>query len=95
MRIKHTDVAKFMDPLHASIKMIPRVDWMNPEEKAVCVVNKVIVPTFSIVDIQDNFCESIHDGITCPRTYLNRLLDECGGAKQDVFFALKDIVLRE
>lgn len=80
------------DPLQVRTK-IPQCKWMNPEEKAVFMINKVIVPTSIIIHIQDNLCELIH-GDTIR---INRLLDECRGVKHN-FFAVElvtDIALCE
>ena len=66
---------------------------MNPEDKAVSVVNKVIVPTSMVIYIQDDFRELIHDNTVC----INRLLDKFHGIKQDLFAVelVTDIALGE
>lgn len=81
MCMNHTDVAIFTDSLHIGTKILPQFNWMNPEEKAMSVVNKVIVPTLTIVHVQDDFREIVHDNrIVCLFAYMNSLPNECGGA---------------
>lgn len=82
----------FSDPLQVGTELI-HAHLIHPEEKAVGVVNKVIVPTLSIVHIQDDLCELIQDNIAC----MDRLLDECCSAKKDLLFFLvvSDIALCE
>ena len=67
------------DLLQVDIEIVPWFNWMNPEEKAVSVVNKVIVPTSTFVHIQDNFRELIYGNTI----RINRLLDKCRGVKHN------------
>lgn len=72
------------ESLQVRTQILPQLNWMNPEEKATSVVNKIIVPTSIIVYIQDNLRELIHDNTIC----IDRLLDEYRGIKKE-FFAVE------
>ena len=89
---RHTDMAIFTNPLHVDIELF-QGNSIHPEKKAVCVINKVIVPASIIVYIEDKFGEFIQGDTTC----LFRFLDESRGGKNDFFFFLGviDITLCE
>jgi len=57
------------------------------------VVDKIVVATMTFIDVYDNLRELIQGN----SVYLNRILDEFGGAKEDFlfFFAITDVVLCE
>ena len=92
MAIKRTDMAIFSDPLHVDLEIL-HAPWFQPEEKAMCVVDKVIVPMSAIVHIQDNFRELIQGNTMC----IDRLLDEFHGTTDDFLFllAITDVALCE
>lgn len=79
--MKRTDMVVCGDSWQVHTEIPPQINWMQPEEKAVTVVNEIIVPTSTIVYIQRNFCELIHDHTIC----IDRFLDECRGVKEYFF----------
>ena len=85
-------MAIFNDPLQVDSESL-HAHWFQPEEKAMRVVDKVIVPMSAIVHIQDDFRELIQGNTVC----LDRLLDEFHGATDDFLFlfAVTDVALCE
>ena len=85
-------MAIFRDPLQVDTELV-HTNRFYPKEKAVCVVDKVIVPMSTIVHIQDNFRELVQGNTVC----LDRLLDEFRGVTKEILFflAVIDVALCE
>ena len=87
-------MAIFSDPRQVDMNIL-HAPWFQPEEKAVCVVDKVIVPTLTIVHIQYDFREFVQGNTMCLQ--VDRLLDGFHGAAKEILFFLVviDVVLCE
>ena len=80
------------DPLQLDTEAL-RGNFIHPEEKTVCVVDKVIMPITIIVHVEDDMRVLIQGNVFC----LACFFDELRGTNKKVYFShgITDIVLCE